>query len=1137
MLMQRIFTSFMTLLAAISLQAQDIDTSGWNDGDDVTDQLNWGDYDGSFSGERASNGNGDYTPSTLGDYWQGTLLSEWNWLDELSFGAMAFYNDGKAGDALADIYQVVYFPAGWYTLDVQALYREGTCPDSYLTFFNNTPQKNAWVYADVLAGEDADSEVKTTYTTFVRSIASSGWTEGRIHEADDWKNDYQHTQGKDEEAVNYYCPQCLVGAIKYFAQGLYNNSFDLVLTEPAYVRIGLRKTANISQDWLAFSDFHIIYNGSANEGAQLAMALNEYYTASTKVEDAGFSIQGQGFGALASIINDQLMEIDSELDDSDLSSVMAATDKVNALYDDAFRALQLANSLTELLEMSNDMLASTDFPGKAEFESKLAEISGNATTENPEELNNDINSFNTLFEELSKARADYLNSGPVDENGAKDFTALIKYPWFVNPEYTPQLIDGNYELTESTWTAGNNPASYNSMKNSRTDISSKVVLSGDPTVTNQWYKQMNNVGWSPGLNLFWQGHLIGVSDGYNSLTDGSLEIRQQLVGLPNGYYSVKALVRGNGNNTFNDNNMPPYHNIFAQNSEEVVVKSPVGHTDSYYAPQYGWYEWKSFVWQEHKTSIIAVPDGRLLIGGQTSMIGNFTGFRLLFYGETPDFNAMIEEDLAAIEDEIANQVHFKGDEAEVRSMLSTIVLPLPSLADYEVSLQTIRDARDYISQAYQATRNYTTPTDYDTLFANYDIDAPQADILLPAMEYIAALEDGESTHYTDIGNAGDVYNAYKNYLANYDKALDYTSNTDLMAAIDRQTAALKEGYSDIETLDEYSTELNLLINLAAIIAAGGKDASEANPVDITSLLKNPDFTNSPDSGWSGSPDATSNEYARGNAEIWNASSIDFYQDIEGLPEGKYLVKVRALYRDARNVTDNANQSWTSYWTDADGDASLWARHYAELYAKTATAESAAYVKSVCDGKFTEPSFLRYPRQIIEGDLMTDPETGDILYDPVTGEEMVERDTIWYYFNDTTFVEGTEEIESTKLHGYPFDETVVIEGEGTYYYPSSMYGAYSRFALSPEAYCNEVTIDVAKGETLRLGFRKSTSVSGDWVIFDDFQLFFLGGDLTTAIDQVTTAATAPAAVYNLQGQRLNAPQRGINIIGGQKVLVK
>lgn len=1133
--MRKLITSIMALFATVAIQAQDIDTSSWTEGMDVSDQLNWGDYNGTFSGERASNNNGDYTPSTLGDYWQGTLLSEWNWLDELNFGAMAFYNDGKAGDALANIYQVVYFPAGWYTLDVQALYREGTCDDSFPSFFNNTPQKNAWVYVDVLAGEDADSEVKTTYTTFVRSIASSGWTEGQIHFDSDgsWKNDYEYTLGKDEEAVKYYCPQCLVGAIKYFAQGLYNNTFDFVLTEPAYVKIGIRKTANISQDWLAFSDFHIIYNGSADEGAQLAMAQNDFYNASLKVEEATFGIQEQGFGGLASIISDQLMTIDGETDTDNLESVMAATEKVNQLYDQAFRALQLANSLTELLEMSNDMMTSTDFPGKAAFQSKLDEISAKAKTDDAKDLNYDINSFNALFEELSKARADYLNTGDVDENGAKDFTALIKYPWFVNPEYTPELINGHYELTESSWTAGNNPTSYNNLKKNRTDISSKVVLSGDPTVTNQWYKLMNNVGWSPGLSLFWQGHLIGVSDGSNSLTGGSLEIRQQLVGLPNGYYSVKALVRGNGNNTFNDNNMPPYHNIFAQNSEEVVVKSPVGHTDSYYAPQYGWYEWQSFVWQEHKTGIIAVPDGRLLIGGQTSWVGNFTGFRLLFYGENPDFNAMIQEELDAIEENIG-KLRFMGDSTKVREILANIVLPLPTPSDYETALQFTRDANDYMQLANNATRNYNTPKDYEDLSNNYDGKSDQFKILFQGLEYVTNLDLAETTVYTDIQGVPDVFNAYKNYLANYDKALTY-DNDALKSAIKTQTAALKAGYSDVETLNAYSAELNTLINTAAIIAAGGTTASEENPVDITGLLKNPDFTSSPTNGWSGNS-ATSNDYARGNAEIWNASSIDFYQDIEGLPAGKYQIKVRALYRDARNVTDNDNQSWTSYWTDANGDVDTWARHYAELYAKTATAESAAYVKSVCDGKFTEPSFSRYVKQVIEGEFLTDPETGEVLRDPVTNEELIERDTVWYYFNDTTYVEETEEISEIKLHGYPFDETVETT-EGTFYYPSSMYGAYCRFALSPEAYCNEVTIDVAKGETLRLGFRKSTSVSGDWVIFDDFQLFFLGGDLdTTGINAINMAGKA-ANIYNLQGQQLAAPQRGINIIGGKKVMVK
>jgi len=34
---------------------------------------------------------------------------------------------------------------------------------------------------------------------------------------------------------------------------------------------------------------------------------------------------------------------------------------------------------------------------------------------------------------------------------------------------------------------------------------------------------------------------------------------------------------------------------------------------------------------------------------------------------------------------------------------------------------------------------------------------------------------------------------------------------------------------------------------------------------------------------------------------------------------------------------------------------------------------------------------------------------------------------------------------------------------------------------------------------------------------------------------TDSSTAP--IYNLQGQRLGAPQRGVNIVGGKKIIVK
>ena len=39
----------------------------------------------------------------------------------------------------------------------------------------------------------------------------------------------------------------------------------------------------------------------------------------------------------------------------------------------------------------------------------------------------------------------------------------------------------------------------------------------------------------------------------------------------------------------------------------------------------------------------------------------------------------------------------------------------------------------------------------------------------------------------------------------------------------------------------------------------------------------------------------------------------------------------------------------------------------------------------------------------------------------------------------------------------------------------------------------------------------------------------------AVAQSTDAQSA--AIYNLQGQRLNSPQPGVNIIGGEKIVIK
>ena len=1193
--MRKLFTFAFALFATVAMNAQNVDTSEWNEGDDIASYLNWGDYDGSWSGSKASNNNGDYSISTMGDWWKGSMPSEWNEVE--GHAAVGFYFDGKQDtDKLTNVYQVVYFPAGFYTIKVQALYREGTPIDNFTNHFNKVIKKNAWLYADVLTSEDPESEVTTSYETYVRSLATSEQTEGRLYtETGSWKNDYQYDYKDKEtgEKTSYYCPCCLPGAIAYFVAGKYENELKIILPEAAYVRLGFRKTANITQDWLVFTNFRIVYNGEADEDAKLELAVDQFEDLYASVEEVRDNIDAKGYGALAGIVGDQLMEIEGVVEKDSYASVLAGIDRLNKLAEDANNALLVAYSLADLIESSHDMIVSTDFPGKGEFETKLDNIETKASTDDPAEIDNDVNAFNIMYEELSAARADYLNTGDPDEHGAKDFTSLIKYPWFVNPEYTPtQNEDGTWTLKEETWQWGDvqGPGSYADKKADRTDIADKVVLSADETVTNQWYKVFNQTsGWSPGLGLYYIGGLIGVSDGWNGGLIGTMEIRQQLVGLPKGYYSIKALLRGNGTdatNTWNENNLPPYHNIFAVNSEEVRVASMPGHTDSFLSSN-GWYEWNPNVWTEHKTGIISALDGRLLIGGQSSMVACYTGFRLLFYGENPDFSFMVQEEIDAVLKTMRdNELSFAGDTLHVLDLVNSIVFPVTGDEAYKAAFATTNEAKEYIALATQAMKNYTLAADYDKLYDQYTnpdnenyVDGPtQAKILEKPIEFIANLGTADADTYEKIAEAKEVYNAYKSYLSTYDKAaaLDDAELKDLMAT---QAADLKANYRDVATLNQYETDINFLVKRATIIAAGGKNASESNPVEVTSLINNPDFTNSASSGWSGNT-GTSNEYARGNSEVWDKTPMDMYQVIKGLPAGKYEVRVRALYRDARNVRDNSNQSWTSYWTDANGDVNAWERHYAEFYANTVTSkndtiDSFAYVKSVCDGKFTEPSFTKYYRNnssdLVEGDMIVDPETGE-----ETG--VFEIDTIWttsvpeanlyddegeiittwtdestgkvytvvqdgpdnrYVFQDEN---GTPQFAWQIANSYPFDERIRTS-EGVFYYPSSMLGAYYRFDLNPEAYCNTIQIEIPAGSDLRIGFRKETGVTGDWVMFDDFQLFYLGGDLDAkpelpeAINELVANKTKSSAIYNLAGQRINTLQKGLNIVGGKKVFVK
>lgn len=226
----------------------------------------------------------------------------------------------------------------------------------------------------------------------------------------------------------------------------------------------------------------------------------------------------------------------------------------------------------------------------------------------------------------------------------------------------------------------------------------------------------------------------------------------------------------------------------------------------------------------------------------------------------------------------------------------------------------------------------------------------------------------------------------------------------------------------------------LLISSASrknALVAAMATASEASPVDITSLIADPDFSrNRTDNLWQGSP-ALGGSTAATNftgycAEKYN-TTFDVYQELTGMKSGVYKVTCQGFYRDgtfadAATLHNNATESLNSF-----------------IYINEATSP----VKSI----------------------FADAQTTNTLG------------------GSSTTVDGV-----------------------TKYFPNSMPDASNYFNAGFYS-GNSVKAIVTTG-TVRIGVKKTATVSNDWTIFDSFRLYYLGVDLTaiktTISDKVTVA---------------------------------
>lgn len=1169
--MRKIYTLLLALVASMTAFAQNPDPSKWQKGQNVIADLGMKDVDPTEAWTTKSNGGTAGQEGNYGQYWKGVgqkFFFDYIDPNDAMYGdhekgntCMGYYGDGRVSGENPDVYQVVKFPAGYYTIRVQACYRDASgqqTTDCFNAWKKGQSKKNAWAYVETYADEASATEGAEPVRSFTKAIrhifdikcseSLCSWTPN----GDDWRNDGSfimieqeiNDRGKVVEVEKtYYYPRSIIGASYYFQKDYYWNEFKVLLEKDTYVRIGYRKTDYVTEDWLALSEWQVIFNDAYTEEAQVDFAATEYETETAELEqweDKFSTATFDGFDksftkAISDKINDDRMTAEmtfSQVEGQELLDFIKDLKQKNLDYEELYQYL---GHLSFVLAKSKTLMENTNYPGKEAFQSAynniLSKINGCSTADFEETTPYDF--CMKYFNELADARGDYLDTQKADENGAKDFSAVINHPWFVNDQYEPtQNEDGEWTIKEETWqnAVGGGDANYsdklkyteNEEEKTRTDIASDVsIVLNDENVKNQWFQRIRYEGKTNGLYMYYDDRgLIGAADTWHAskFTSGSMDVCQNIVGLPSGYYSLKALVRGWGEGNGN------FHNVFMENTDGDVMKSPMATADD-------------SGWQEVTTGIIHVSDRQLLIGGQSDYQAHYTGFRLLFYGEEPPVENLLKQEIAEVKT-AAEALTFEGDKTTVNALIDKCKEPF-TIENFDEYRGYLDEARKYTNAAVKEYNNLKAIDTYTTIANSYQAPGV-AEIIAPAQEAAISLGDGANDTYKDIDPANKLADKYNDYIKVYVEAGSF-NDASINATLAEQKTVLAAGVSTIETLEKYMASLNTPMNIDRMKDLGAENATEAAPVDITSMLVNPNFDmhqvdgnwveilkvngetweRGYADGWQGLGINTYDQtmqLSRGHCELWNSGTGEFYQELVGLPAGKYRISCLAVYRDA-DITEESVAAF-----EANGES-----HNAEIYAKTQSSEASEYIKAQASLKGDADSFT----EVVRG-YEIDEETNKPYVTNVTvlgDEENTEK-----YGQLVTELEGWTHVTVDAEDRSPFDK--IINGS---YYPNSLYGIYQWFVKSPEKVTNTVTIEVKNGETLRLGLRKPSSVTNDCLTFDDFKLEYLTGDtfknVATGIEEVGAEKAAQSVLYNTAGQVVDSSYKGIVITSDGKKFIQ
>lgn len=223
--------------------------------------------------------------------------------------------------------------------------------------------------------------------------------------------------------------------------------------------------------------------------------------------------------------------------------------------------------------------------------------------------------------------------------------------------------------------------------------------------------------------------------------------------------------------------------------------------------------------------------------------------------------------------------------------------------------------------------------------------------------------------------------------------------------------------------------------------------------------------------------------------------------------------------------DETGAASTAGWTGADGGA-LGSLAY-EFFQKTF--DIYQEIVGVPNGTYrlTVSAFERQGSTVNDYDTyQVNPDTATTFLYAVSGEntyqQAVDRLASAAMLGNVLGLEGLAGADTLKD---------VEEGADSIMYVPNNMAAGANFFNDYEEYGCELYANVTDG-TLRIGMKKEVQASNDWVMMDNFQLYYLGTESAHGVGELvlgTDAKVVKSEVFSVGGARVNKLQKGLNII--------